>query len=91
MKYFLFSKIHSASIINIERENKESFLPSALHFWLEHVSGSNSNKTYAKMCEELGLIEKQKENKLSNKIEAKNAVERARKIIDLDKKRTKRN
>lgn len=91
MKYCKFSRLQKAATDNIFEENRQSFLPNVFAFWLEHVNGSSTSApSFAKLCIDLGLMDAEKTSEVSRKTEAKNAIERAEKIIQLDKKRIQR-
>jgi len=87
MKYSIYDKIIGAAVSNMDQEDKNLYLPNAFSFYLENIHGSNNDRGFSKMCEDMGLMEKQKESKLSIKEKSELAIERSKKIIEMDKRR----
>lgn len=90
IKYSLFSRLKNTAFKTMESEKKQTLLPPAFLYWLEHVSGSKDSVSFGKMCEEMGIIEsKTKETKTSKKLKSQQAISRAEEIIKMDKQRKK--
>ena len=84
-----FTRIYRQAVKNIQQEKKDQLLPPAFSFYLEHIAGSQGKTkgwSFAKMLEEIGLKDKQESSQAADKMQAKQALEKANRIRELDKK-----